>query len=56
MQGQLTVKGLLQLVNTHFPVRTSLIPRLMIIVFGLELRLHVRMDTILENGILHNEQ
>ena len=35
---------------------TSLIPRPMIVVFGLGTRLHVCMHTKLENGVLRNRQ
>ena len=35
---------------------TSLVPRPMIVVFGLGTRLHVRMRTTLENGVLRNGQ
>ena len=35
---------------------TSLTPRLMTVVFGLRTRLHVRMRTTLENGVLRNGQ
>ena len=35
---------------------TSLAPRPITVVFGLGMRLHVRMHTTLENGILNNEQ
>ena len=35
---------------------TSLAPRPMTVVFGLGMRLHVRMHTTLENGVLRNEQ
>ena len=38
--------------STH--VCTSLTPRPMTVVFGLETRLHVRMRRRLENSILHN--
>ena len=37
-------------------VHYSLIPRPMIVVFGLGTRLHVHMHTKLENGILRNGQ
>ena len=40
--------------STH--VSTSLAPRPMPVVFGLGTRLCVRMRTILENGVLRNEQ
>ena len=43
-------------VNSQFRSCTSLIPRQMIVVFGLGTRLHVRMCTTLENGVLHNGQ
>ena len=36
--------------------RLSLALRLMTVVFGLEMRLHVHMHAKLENGILHNGQ
>ena len=35
-------------------VCTSLVPRPMIVVFGLGTRLHIRMRTKLENGVLRN--
>ena len=35
---------------------TSLVPRLMIVIFGLGMRLRVRMRTKLQNGILRNGQ
>ena len=35
---------------------TSLVPRPVIVVFGLGTRLHVRMHTTLENGVLRNGQ
>ena len=35
---------------------TSVIPRPMSVVFGLGMRLHMRMCTKLENGVLHNGQ
>ena len=35
---------------------TSLVPRPMIMVFGLGTRLHLHRYTKIENGILHNEQ
>ena len=41
-------------VNSRFRSCTSLVPRQMIMVFGLGTRLHVRMCTTLENGILRN--
>ena len=41
---------------TRFHVCTSLGPRPMTVVFGLRTRLHVRMRTTLENGVLHNGQ
>ena len=46
----------LDLVNSRFRLCTSLVPRPMIIVFGLGTRLHVHvsMRTTLENGVLHN--
>ena len=43
------------MINAHnFHVSTSLVPRAMTIVFGLGTRLHVRMHTRLENGVLRN--
>ena len=35
---------------------TSLAPRPMTVIFGLETRLRVRMRTTFENGVLHNGQ
>ena len=43
-------------VNPRFRLCDSLVPRPMIVVFGLGTRLHVRMHTKLENGILRNRQ
>ena len=43
-------------VLTMWHVCTNLVPRPMGVVFGLGTRLYVRMRTILENGVLHNEQ
>jgi len=42
--------------NSQFQVCTNLAPRPMTVVFGLGMRLHVRMRTTLENGVLHNGQ
>ena len=39
-----------------FPLCTSVIPRPMGMVFGLGMRLCLRMRTKLENGVLHNGQ
>ena len=35
---------------------TRLVPKPMIVVFGMGTRLHVRMRTTLENGVLRNGQ
>ena len=43
-------------VNSRFRLCTSLIPRPMIVAFDLGTRLHVRMRTKLENGVLRNGQ
>ena len=43
-------------VNSRFSLVTSLVPRLTIIIFGLGMRLVVRMRTQLQNGALHNGQ
>ena len=43
-------------VNSRSRLRSNLVPRPMIVVFGLGTRLHVRMRTTLENGILRNRQ
>ena len=40
----------------QFRMCTSLVPRAMTVVFGLGTRLHVRMRTRLENGVLRNGQ
>ena len=40
--------------SSRFRLRTSLIPRSMIVLFGLGTRLHVCMHTKLENGVLRN--
>ena len=40
----------------HSPRALSVVPRPMGVVFGLGTRLHVRMRTKLENGVLHNAQ
>ena len=45
-----------RVVNSRFRLCTSLVPRPMIVVFGLGMRLHVRMHTKLENGVLRNRQ
>ena len=42
--------------RARFRVSTSLVPRAMTVVFGLGTRLHVRMRTRLENGVLRNGQ
>ena len=42
--------------NSRFHVCTSLAPRPMNVVFGLGTKLHVRMRTTLENGVLRNRQ
>ena len=39
-----------------FRLCTSLVPRPMVALFGLGTRLHVRMRTKLENGVLRNGQ
>ena len=44
------------LVDSQFPVCTSLTPRPMTMVFGLEARLHMHMRTRLQNGVLRNGQ
>ena len=44
----------MHVVNSRFCLCTSLIPRPMIMVFGLGARLHVHMHTKFENGILLN--
>ena len=44
------------MVNSRFHLCTSLVPRPMIVVFGLGTRLHVCMCTKLENGVLRNSQ
>ena len=46
----------LRVVNLRFRLCTSLVPRPMVVVVGLGTRLHVRMRTTLENGILRNGQ
>ena len=43
-------------VNSRFRLCTSFVPRPTIVAFDLGRRLHVRMHTKLENGILHNGQ
>ena len=43
-------------VNSRFCLCTSLVPRLTIVAFDLGTRLHVRMRTKVENGILRNGQ
>ena len=45
-----------ELVNSQFCSCTSLIPRLMTVVFGIGTRLHVHMHTKLENRALHKGQ
>ena len=45
-----------RMVNSGFRLCTILIPRPMIVVFGLGTRLHVRMRTTLENDVLRNGQ
>ena len=45
-----------RIVNLQFCLCTSVVPRLMSVVFGLGTRLHVHMHTKLENGVLHNGQ
>ena len=42
--------------RARFRVSTSLVPRAMTVVFGLGTRLHVRMRTRSENGVLRNGQ
>ena len=42
--------------NSRFHVCTSLAPKPMTVVFRLGTRLHVRMCTTLENGVLRNRQ
>ena len=42
--------------HARFRVSTSLVPRAMTVVFGMGTRLHVRMRTRLENGVLRNGQ
>ena len=42
--------------SSQFHVCTSLAPRPMTVVFGLGMRLHVRMRKTLENGVLRNRQ
>ena len=42
------------LVNSQFPVCTSLTPRPMTMVFGLGARLRMHMHTRLQNGLLRN--
>ena len=42
--------------RARFRVSISLVPRAMTVVFGLGMRLHVRMRTRLENGVLRNGQ
>ena len=44
------------MVNSRFRLCTSLVPRPMIMVFGLGTRLHLHMCTTLENGVLRNGQ
>ena len=46
----------MHVVNSRFRSCTSLVPRLMIVVFGLGTRLHVRMHTKSEDGVLRNGQ
>ena len=46
----------LRVVNSRFRLCTSLVPRPMIVAFDLGTRLHVRMRTRLENGVLRNRQ
>ena len=43
-------------VNSQSRLCTSLVPRPMIVVFGLGTRLHMCMCTTLENGVLRNGQ
>ena len=45
-----------RVVNLRFRLCTSLVPRPTSVVFCLGTRLHVRMRTKLENGVLHNRQ
>ena len=45
-----------RVVNSRFRLCTSVVPRPMSVVFGLGMRLRVRMRTKLENGVLHNRQ
>ena len=47
---------MLAVLNSQFHVCTSLTPRPMTVVFGLGMRLRVRMRTTLENGVLRNRQ
>ena len=44
------------LVDSQFPVCTSLTPRPMTMVFGLGVRLRMHMHTRLQNGVLRNGQ
>ena len=45
-----------RIVNSRFRLWTSLVPRAMIVVFGLGTRLHVHMHTKVQNGVLCNGQ
>ena len=45
-----------RVVNSRFRLCTSLVPRPTIVAFDLGTRLHVRMRTKLENGVLRNGQ
>ena len=47
---------MLAVLNLRFHVCTSLAPRPITVVFGLGMRLRVRMCTTLENGVLCNRQ
>ena len=42
--------------RARFCVSTNLVPRAMTVIFGLVMRLHMRMCTRLENGVLRNGQ
>ena len=53
--GKRPVPGV-HVVNLQFRLCTSLVPRPTIVAFDLGTRLHVRMCTKLENGVLHNRQ
>ena len=46
----------MRVINSRFRECTSLVPRQMIMVFGMGTRLHVRMCTTLENGVLRHGQ